>query len=195
VPIDNVEELIDRENIREVLLRLARASDRQLFELRRDSYHPDAVDNHGVVNGPVADYFRFAETTGASRHRVTQHYVVNSLIELNGDRARAETYFLAPHAIVDPDGHLYFVIMAGRYFDELERRAGTWRISCRQILMDWHLNLRDDSSCPPYEGIEDFISGIRGHSDMTVRSGFVTGFVPDPACDDVAATQPVHLDQ
>lgn len=179
MPVHDVSELIDRENIREVILRLARASDRQLAELRRASYHPDAVDNHGIVNGPVADYFRFAETTGATRHRVTQHYIANSLIEVDGDEARAETYFLAPHGMTDPDGRLYFVFMAGRYFDELERRDGTWRISRRQILMDWHLSLRDDESCPPYEGITNFARGIRGHGDMTVRAGFVGG--PDLA--------------
>ena len=175
MPVTKVQELIDRENIREVIHRLARASDRQLSKLRRDSYHPDAVDNHGVANGPVEEYFRFAETTGATRHYVTQHYVANSLIELNGDRARAETYFLAPHGMTGPNGDLYFVFMAGRYFDELERRDGAWRISGRQILMDWHLNLRDDPSCPAYERIEDFVRGIRGPADMTVRLDFVTG--------------------
>lgn len=60
-------------------------------------------------------------------------------VYVDGDRARAEVYFLAYHPHAD-NGHPELAVMSGRYLDELERRDGTWGIARRTVISDWTRN-------------------------------------------------------
>ena len=76
--------------------------------------------------------------------RRTQHALSNILIEVAGDRARAETYCHAFHEF-DGDGGGggcggREMVVGGRYLDYLERREGAWRIAHRTYVMDWNRN-------------------------------------------------------
>ena len=52
---------------------------------------------------------------------ITQHFVTNQTVELDGDTAHAETYWLV--ANVTRDGGKV-ILRGGRYIDRLERRNG-----------------------------------------------------------------------
>ncbi|KQX19093.1 hypothetical protein ASD39_14215 [Sphingomonas sp. Root50] len=87
---------------------------------------------------------------------VTQHFMLNSIIELDGGRAYGETYFIAYHrsrptsdsaeAMLgletlenlggDRSRH-YDYIIGGRYLDLFERRDDQWRIKTRRLVADW----------------------------------------------------------
>ena len=59
---------------------------------------------------------------------VTQHFVMNRAVEIDGDRATARSMFLNPNRQKDGDGYRHF-ICGGYYLDELERRPEGWRIT------------------------------------------------------------------
>src|SRR5690606_34766002 len=51
-----IQEMLDRESIRNVVWRLCRAMDRADIELFRSCYHEDAWDDHGYYKGPVSEF-------------------------------------------------------------------------------------------------------------------------------------------
>jgi hypothetical protein len=67
---------------------------------------------------------------------MTQHAIFQSLIDIDGDTARGETYFLAHHRPGNeaPDEEL---VLGGRYVDRFERRASVWKIAHRVVVYDW----------------------------------------------------------
>jgi hypothetical protein len=67
---------------------------------------------------------------------VTQHALAQSVIDLQGDAALAETHVTSYHRINMGEEERDIVI-GGRYLDRLERRDGEWRIAKRVMLYDW----------------------------------------------------------
>jgi hypothetical protein len=131
-----VEQLSDRQEIADVILRYARGIDRFDLDLVRSCYHPDAYDDHGAVKGSV-DEFLAGAATFLPRFEATMHFMGNMLIELDGDVARAETYAIAYHRQLLDDGAGRDDAAGIRYVDRFERRAGEWKIAYRVVLMEW----------------------------------------------------------
>jgi hypothetical protein len=131
---DKVQALLDRAEIVEVLHRYARAMDRHDRELARSVYHDDAVDVHGSQAFPVEDFldWAFAYHDTQLHH---QHFVTNETIDLDGDTAHAETYYLFVGRYADRDTPL--TLAGGRYVDRLERRDGRWAIAKRVCTAEW----------------------------------------------------------
>src|SRR5262249_48533713 len=88
-----VRALTDRAEILDCLSRYARGMDRFDRALARSAYHDDAVDDHIGFVGPVDDFLDWAYGYhgGQVRH---QHYLTNHSIEIDGDDAHVETYYL-----------------------------------------------------------------------------------------------------
>jgi hypothetical protein len=130
-----VQELLDKQAIREAVLRFCRGVDRCDPRLLASAYHHDAVDEHGGRSfagdeiGPgIVDLVRSS--------RVCIHQVTNQLIELHGpDRAASETYF-AVWQVLEHNGSERFHQGLGRYIDRFERRNGCWRIAHRLVIVD-----------------------------------------------------------
>ena len=64
-----------------------------------------------------------------------QHYLMNPTIEVNGDVAHAETYYLFVGRYPDRDTPLTMV--GGRYVDRLDRHADRWAIGRRVCTAEW----------------------------------------------------------
>ena len=126
-------ELADREAIRQCLTNYARAVDRNDRALLERVYHPDAIDDHGVFIG-ARDEFIDWWFTQADQHLSCQHCVYNMTIELEGEVAHTETYymFVGMEATGTP-----FIMSGGRYIDRLEKREGHWAIAARKCIRDW----------------------------------------------------------
>ena len=77
--------LLDKQEIREVVLRYCRGVDRMDRELVRSCYHADATDEHGSFRGGVEAYLDFAWKL-LPRYDATMHFVGNVLVELHGDQ-------------------------------------------------------------------------------------------------------------
>jgi len=132
--------LLDREEIRDVLLRYCRASDRGDVDMLRDCYHPDAIDHHGgFYHGDahgLVDASEQAIASGALPYTIASHLVANMLIEVDGDQAHAETYFIS-FARRPEGGETLDELVGGRYVDLFTRRDGRWRIAYRTVVYDW----------------------------------------------------------
>lgn len=126
---------LDREKIRECLVRLARGEDRRDADLIKSSCWPDARKDYGVFAGSFQEYLDWV-VPGADAIKLTQHLLGQSLIELNGDTAQVETHVNSYHR-VDMGGEERDSIIGGRYLDRLEKRNGEWRIAERTLIYDW----------------------------------------------------------
>ena len=134
-------ELLDREKIRDCLARLARGEDRRNAELVAGAYWPRATVDYGVFSGSFDEYLAWV-VPGSPDIAVTQHVLGQSLIQLYTDTALVETHVLAHHRFAVPGAHRDIVI-GGRYLDWMDKVDCDWRISRRRMLYDWNQDLGD----------------------------------------------------
>jgi hypothetical protein len=127
-------DVIARVKIADMLTRYSRGIDRCDIDTLLSVFWADGTCDYG---------------SGVSMLR-TQHATSNMAIDLDGDKARAETYCQAYHEIEGPDGRTEMVV-GGRYLDRLERRDGVWKIFSRVYVMDWNRNI--PSTCEWDSGI------------------------------------------
>jgi len=140
-----VRALCDKQEITEILYRYARALDRVDIELLRSCFHPDSTHDHGPFEGTSSDFCVWAIELLESL-TATQHHIGNVLIDLEGDVAWSEAYWVAYHRIptvTAGDGVMASrgaetdLFIGGRYIDRFERRDGAWRIARRVGIHDW----------------------------------------------------------
>ncbi len=130
--------LLDKQAITEVIHSYSRAVDRGDEALLRACYHNDAVEDHGgSFLGPANDYIA-AILPALHSDRLMTHTVTNILIELEGpDSALSECYYLsfARYPAAEPP---FETLTLARAIDRFERRDGTWRIARRQLRWEWN---------------------------------------------------------
>ena len=132
---DSVATWIDKLAITEIVHRFARAIDRCDEPLLREVFHPGATDDHGTFSGTAEAFVAWVLPVLEAMER-TQHTIGNVLVEVDGDRAFAESYFHAWHRLLE-EGAEIDMVAAGRYLDRFERRGGTWGIVHRHAVYDW----------------------------------------------------------
>lgn len=140
-----VRHLLDRQAVVDCVHRYARGLDRADDELLASAYHPDAVEDHGAYVGGVDGLLPFL----AMAHRSFdgyQRYVTNTTVDLDGDAAHAESYYLC---VLRRDEKGSMLANGGRYVDRLERRDGEWRILRRVVVVDWEGTI--DGGPPLYD--------------------------------------------
>jgi ketosteroid isomerase-like protein len=129
-----LQSLLDREAIRDCLLRYCRGIDRCDEQALRSAYWEDATDCHGAWNGSAAGFIEQALTRLRQGGRRV-HQLTNVLIDLHGDVAAVESSFFALQATAaQPDRETF---LCGRYVDRFERRNGEWRVAARTVVYDW----------------------------------------------------------
>lgn len=130
-----VQELIDRQQIYDCIVRYCSGVDRFDRDMLLSVYHPDAWDDHGLFVGPATDFVDWAITYHSKYHHGHKHYVLNHRCELNGSTAHAETYWLfcGLNKIGDPVS-----LHGGRYLDRFEKREDKWAIAARNCMSEWH---------------------------------------------------------
>lgn len=140
--------LLDREAITAVIHRRARTTDQRDLEGSLACYHPGGTEDHEGFDGPVDEYLRTASPAfmADSPVEVCSHLIGNVEIDLDGEMATAQCYFICCLTSVE-DGLRRSFINAGRYLDEFEKRDGEWRINRRRCLYDWS---RSDPATPPW---------------------------------------------
>lgn len=132
-----IQALLDKQAIYEVLARYGRGVDRADVDLVADCYHADATENHGgTFTGTAADYLA-AMRDILPESGVMTHALTNVLIELDGDRAVAESYNLAFVRMVKR-GETFDTLTLARAVDDFERRDGEWRIAARHLTYEWN---------------------------------------------------------
>ena len=151
----------DRAAIYRQLVRYCRGVDRRDLDLIRSTYHPDAFDDHGSYKGDVEGFLAFVEKEVHARFRITMHKLGQSLIEIDGDEARSESYAICHHVMEEEvmaeaipaaaapgapgpaagvpkaSRDVADMVMGIRYLDRFERRMGEWRIARRELRWEW----------------------------------------------------------
>lgn len=133
-----LQKLCDESDIREVLTRYCRATDRGDTELLRSVYWPDATDDHVVFSGNAMDYVDYSAPMLEQYTKGTMHSISNIWMQIDGDVAVAETYVNAYHLMQAEEK--IEVVVGGRYLDRFERRNQEWRIAERNVIIDWESN-------------------------------------------------------
>ena len=160
---ERIAAMLDKQDCAELVHRLARAIDRCDADLVAQVFHPDATDDHGGYKGTARDFIPWVMDVLAGMRR-TQHMIGNILIELDGDRAYGETYFIAHHSLPKDDGPDTFMVAAGRYLDRFERRDGAWKIAHRGAVYDWS-TAAPSSDIWDREAMPAYSFGARGTAD------------------------------
>ncbi len=130
--------LLDRDKIRACLARLARGEDRRDADALRACFWPDSTFDYAMYKGAFAEYLAWV-VPGADVILDTTHVLGQSVIELDGAKAKAETHVISYHRVdMGAEAGEHDTCIGGRYLDELERRDGKWAIKHRTMLYDWH---------------------------------------------------------
>src|ERR1700683_5415228 len=93
---EQLKALLEREQIRECVTRLARGEDRRDAQMISASYWPDSTTDYGVVKRTFSDYLAWV-VPGSHEIKNSHHVPGQSVIEIQGNDARAE-----PHVISYP---------------------------------------------------------------------------------------------
>ena len=137
-----LQELVDKDRIRELGQLYSRAIDRKDTALLRTLYTDDATDTHGdTFDGTAADYCDFIERSSPYM-AYSGHHICNHLIALDGAEADGEIYAIACHVIPDRAGGWLEDVRWVRYIDRYRKgHDGQWRFAERVVTYD-HQTLR-----------------------------------------------------
>ena len=131
--------LEDRLALQELAARYARAVDRRDYAAFVALFTPDAV-----LCGPGYAMTGPAEIDRGIRlieqYEATQHCVHQQLVDVHGDAATGETYCVARH-VYTKDGTKRKLDMGVRYQDTYRRTSDSWRLTRRELVLDWTQDL------------------------------------------------------
>ena len=132
-----VQALIDKQAITEVLSNYCRAVDRADIALLTSCYHDDATEDHGgTFSGSAKDYIASIAPI-LPRGGIMTHTTTNVLIALDGDDAYVESHILA-FARLKKDGEKFDTLTLARAVDHFKKRDWTWRIGARRMVWEWN---------------------------------------------------------
>lgn len=131
-------EIADRLAIAETLALYCRGIDRCDPEQLAAAFTADATIDYGDGAQAIAAAIP-ALMAGLGAMRVTQHNIANTVMRIDGARARAETNCVAVHIMPGPEGEGEVeLVVGGRYLDTLVKEGGRWLIAERLYVMDWN---------------------------------------------------------
>ncbi|MDE2403708.1 MAG: nuclear transport factor 2 family protein [Sphingomonadales bacterium] len=131
--------LLDKEDIRDCLRRFSRGMDRFDRDEYLSAFWPDAEMAAGPYVGDVPGCWDWAMPMHRDWQVLTQHSLLNTTIDIDGDAAHTETYYLfvarnKPFPGADAET---LTLAGGRYVDRFQRRHGEWRIALRTNVIEW----------------------------------------------------------
>jgi SnoaL-like domain len=136
-----LQEMLDHHDIRKLLNIYCHGCDRGDGAMMHSVYAEDSWDDHGRYKGKGKDFTETVMRSFADGGTKCVHLLGQSLINVTGDRAGAETYFLASILNKDAQEGERITLLAGRYVDVLERSSDGWKIKDRLVVRDWSRDL------------------------------------------------------
>lgn len=125
--------LLDKTEIRECLARFSRGMDRFDRDCYLSAFWDDATMAAGPFVGSAADCWDWAIPMHEAGQIVTHHSLLNNTLDIDGDVAHSETYYL----FVGRNRDESVWMAGGRYIDRLEKRDDEWRIALRTNVIEW----------------------------------------------------------
>ncbi len=138
---NRIQELSDRVEIQALLTRYCTAIDCKQYDTLDAVFTPGAFIDYtsaGGISGKLPEVKAWLERALAP-FPITQHYVTNFSITVNGNRAKSRCMFCNPMGLPLPEGQegLELVFFGGYYDDKLTRTSEGWRISERIEESTW----------------------------------------------------------
>ncbi|HMI87019.1 MAG TPA: nuclear transport factor 2 family protein [Polyangiaceae bacterium] len=129
----SLEDISDRIQIQDLLTRYALAIDSKDWALLDTCFAAGAQIDYTSTGGKKGPYSEVREWLRKvlSSFAVTVHFLGNTSVELEGERARAHTYLWNPMGFQQADGSLHWFTVSAQYRDELVRTSDGWRIQQR----------------------------------------------------------------
>lgn len=126
-----IEEMLAKQQIRELAWLYARGVDRKDAGLLRSLYAANATESRpGTYEGTAEGFISFLEQSFPSMP-FTAHHVCNHLVAVDGDVAQGEVSGTAWHIVADGKGGWLEIIGQPRYFDRYVRQDGRWLFARR----------------------------------------------------------------
>jgi hypothetical protein len=146
--------VLAKQDIHELIMAQARATDRGDEPLLRSVWHPGATIDVGVFAGSADEFCGMIIGATADRKGLF-HSVANEWVEVQGDVAVAESYVIAFSTVPSEEGEAD-ELTGGRYVDRFERREGVWKYTHRTFVMDWTIRQpsSDQSGSGMYETLK-----------------------------------------
>jgi len=131
VPL-SLQEISDRIEIQELLVRYSHCIDTRNFDGLDDVFTPDAHIDYTALGGSKGTLAETKAFLGRSMvmFKSFQHMIANTVLEIDGDRARARTICHNP-MVMDRNGKEHVFVCGLWYVDELVRTKAGWRIAQR----------------------------------------------------------------
>ena len=170
-------DLVDKQLIRELVERWAVWRDAGDWERFATVWHPDGVMMATWFQGPFRDFIRVTQE-GWDKGVSILHFLGGSAIEVNGDRAIAQTKMtISQRGMVEGvDGPvLCDVVCTGRFFDFITRHQGEWKVLHRQPIYEKDRIDPLDSSASlklDKEYLESMPAGYRHLAYIQTRIGY-----------------------
>ncbi len=156
--------LLDKQEIHEAVMRYCRGIDRCDEELVRSVFHADSTVDYGeFFRGSGPEFAKMIVPILLQTWKSTMHFIGTNSLELAGDVAYSEAYFVA-YSRLERDGKEYDQIGSGRYVDRFERRDSAWKIADRVLVGEWN---RVDAVVE--SGLGGATLGHRSRQDISYR--------------------------
>lgn len=159
-----IETALARNDIHDLIMAQARATDRGDLSLLQSVWHPGATVDIGFFAGSADDFCPMIIEATAGMQRMS-HTVANEWIDVRGDEAVAESYVIAFTTFPDEKGQLVSEITVGRYFDRFARRDSNWKFTTRTFITDWQMRQPATTETPDGLTAQLTLRGSRGPTD------------------------------
>jgi hypothetical protein len=126
---------LDRIEIRDLLSRIAIATDRRDWEAFAACFVPGAAADYGATSSGTIEEAIVVLAPMLEGYASTMNFVGTHRADLDGDRGTAETYVLSYHRREDVPAS--DDIAGTRYLDDVVRTADGWRIGRRVAELLW----------------------------------------------------------
>jgi len=146
----SIEEISDRFEINDLLVRYCTAVDTGNFDLFDDIFTLDAIIDYtemGGKSGNLEEIKQFLKET-LPRFQSHQHMIANSVVEIDGDNATTRTICQNPMVIEKTEGETHVFFCGLWYVDKLIRTPVGWRIKERREERSYFHNLPKDFEFP-----------------------------------------------
>jgi hypothetical protein len=129
----------DKLQIQELLFRYARGVDTKDWALLAAVFTPEAVLDYTSVGGPEGSRDEVVAWLERSLAPVpvTQHFITNIEIELDGDRADVRAMFYNPMQL---PGMPEMTVCGGHYLHEVVRTPDGWKSERLVEMSEWFVN-------------------------------------------------------
>jgi 3-phenylpropionate/cinnamic acid dioxygenase small subunit len=136
---EQVQLLIDRLEIDDLLTRYTVALDTRQWDLLATVFTPDATIDYTSSEGIKGQFPEIATwlEQALTPFTATQHLLGNRHIELDGDHGTGRTYFFNPNTLTDGAGAATMFFVGGFYLDKFVRAEAGWRIADRYEQTTW----------------------------------------------------------